>query len=176
MLEFLEWLKQEMEMVDPKKVVKPKGRVKKGEEVVGAMSDELKQIWAVYSASYDAVHSQCTAVDQILHNGKKKRNKAEDAALIEEHHIAHNRHDIVDEIFWEAICEAFPEKLLATKKLIGIRSGFKVVLSPNEDEDHMFGIPIPRALANIISDGIMANTLTPAPGTKSIRKGTARKN
>jgi len=134
MQQYLKDLLLKIEAVDPSNgVPEPEREVKGDEKVVGVMPDKLKRIYAVFCASCDDMRERCDRVHDRLEEMTTKspaEAKPEDLEIARSHTIAHKRHELLADIFWQAVDETFAEQLVLSKETVGIRKGWQVVTAP----------------------------------------------
>jgi len=110
--------------------------VREREIVVGVMPDNLKRIYVVFRQSCEnsnAFIQEWQVRLERAFNTPRFLISADDWKLMQEYVEQKNRHEILEKIFWAAVKEAFPNDLLVTDDIIGIREDWKVVLCPMPD-------------------------------------------
>jgi hypothetical protein len=131
-LKTLATLQEQIEQMAMENVRAPKGsKPEKGEEVLGTVPDELKKFFAVLDARRAKLSSECdVAHDQLL----TMKPGAERDALCEKHELEHLQLDLIKDLFWLCLREAFPRSLRQSGK-INLRDNWQVTFSPMEDDD-----------------------------------------
>ena len=107
----------------------PTEKVEKGDTVFGVLPDDLKRLYVVYDTHRDELARQCEATHDLIEEAKKKRKsevKPEDMAIIQQHMLEHNKHELLGTIFWDSVKMVFPE-LVTTTQSIAIREGWQIV-------------------------------------------------
>ena len=130
-VEFLQGLAARIMAVRPGTgTMEPAAEVQEGEMVVGELPDDLKAVYAVLSNSRWAMREQCKTVDRRLEELRRtppSEIKPGDRGFVAEHKLLHKQTEIIGDIFWHGVREAFPG--LATAKSIGLRKGWKVIIA-----------------------------------------------
>jgi hypothetical protein len=145
-----------------KKTKGPDSKVERGETVVGVLPDELKRFSIALRQAREAMRKECPQVHEkieaILTAGPS-RMKTGDLEAVEQHLLAHKRQDLLADIFWQAVTQAFPRLVLSQGEM-GIREGWKVVTSPPARQCprvqviDLSRIPIPPGFAEALLRGL----------------------
>lgn len=108
----------------------PNNEMAEGETVVGTMSDELKQLYAIFDDSAEEVKKrQDTEKEKLGEITKKPMSECstEELAFVQNFLLAIDRHEKLGDIFWHEVAEEFPQT--TTDDLgVGVRKGWQVVV------------------------------------------------
>lgn len=139
MKKFLADLVGEIEGVQPADFREPKLGLKSGEELIGILPDALKPFFATMCNHHDRVTATCASVHkkigETILDPHTTLESPEIVSMVE-HHLAHEKADLVGKLFWHGVYEAFPvmsELAESQKRPIGIRKDWQVVICPRQE-------------------------------------------
>ncbi len=143
---FLSELLAELAGITSADYIEPQGEIEEGEEIISDLNDDLKALATLRQRRLDQLKESCaTAHGEILKGiiGLRSSDSLtvkEPSPVLEpvaQHTNEHGRMDVINGIFWQAVCEAFPSQTMLAKVQLGsvaIRKGWKLVACPVEND------------------------------------------
>ena len=136
MIKFLQEVMKEIAGVKPRQFELSKVKVKKGEEVILVLPDDLKAFFTVMHGRWVALTKRC---EELHPRMEKLKDKAinnpealtkEDMEFNKAHSIDHERAKLLKKMFWRAVEELVPARY-GSKPKLALRKGWKVVIMPS---------------------------------------------
>lgn len=129
MQRFLKDLLEKIEAVDLANTLHvPDGEVEDGEKVVGILPDDMKRFYVVFSDSIDELTERVEDEQERLEELVAKpvsEFTPEDHTFAQQHVLARKKQEIVKDLFWLGVENAFPELTLVGS--MGVRKDWQVV-------------------------------------------------
>jgi len=109
----------------------PEGEMMPGDIPLGILPDDIKKLWVVVRRRSDKLSKECDKIHGTLKVLAAKAPTAvteKDKELIQQHTALHSRQEVLSEVFWQAVKEAFPQTFILPGS-IGLRKGWQVVIT-----------------------------------------------
>lgn len=115
----------------PSNDICPKGKVEKGEIVIGSLNGELKKVWALKLAMEKDLDAKIPMMRGFSRDMYLEKATGEMRATLRNYALECRRMSIVDDIFWQMVRESlFDPKMAVEKPAIDIRENWQVVTVP----------------------------------------------